>query len=86
MAPPGGRLSTFDVALVSDGLQGWPAGQELLQLVSGFLVVGGVHAGGALHGCRTEDTGQRRQRCPPLVSTQLRVLFAFKPTQTSALL
>lgn len=83
MAPPGGRLNTFDVALVSDGLQGWPASQELLQLVSGFLVVGGVHAGGALHGCRTEDTGQH---CPPLVSTQLRVALSFKPTQTSALL
>lgn len=45
-------FATFDVALVSDGLQGGPAGQELLQLVSGLLVVGAVHAGGRLHGCR----------------------------------
>lgn len=48
-------VSTFDVSLVSDGLQGGPAGQELLQLVSGLLVVGGVHAGGGLHGCRGEN-------------------------------
>lgn len=46
--------ATFNVALVSDGLQGRPAGQELLQLVSGLLVVGAVHAGGGLHGCRGE--------------------------------
>lgn len=42
---------TFDVALVSDGLQGRAPGEELLQLVSGLLVVGRVHAGGGLHGC-----------------------------------
>lgn len=45
---------TFDVSLVSDGLQGRAAGQELLQLVSGLLVVRAVHAGGGLHGCRGE--------------------------------
>lgn len=45
---------TFDVSLVSDSLQGRPAGQELLQLVSGLLVVGAVHAGGGLHGCGGE--------------------------------
>lgn len=44
--------STFDVALFSDGLQGRAAGQELFQLVSGLLVVGAIHAGGRLHGCR----------------------------------
>lgn len=51
------RVGTFDVSLVSDGLQGRAAGQELLQLVSGLLVVGAVHAGGGLHGC-TETMGQ----------------------------
>lgn len=50
--------ATFNVALVSDGLQGRPAGQELLQLVSGLLVVGAVHAGGGLHGCRG---GEKKQ-------------------------
>ena len=43
---------TFDVSLVSDGLQSGPARQELLQLVSRLLVVRGVHAAGRLHGCR----------------------------------
>lgn len=42
----------MDVTLVPDGLQRGTAGQELLQLVSGLLVVGGVHAGGDLHACR----------------------------------
>lgn len=51
---------TFDVALVPDGLQRGPAGQELLQLVSGLLVVGAVHAGRALHGCG--ETGQDADR------------------------
>lgn len=50
------RSGTFDVALVSDGLQGRTAGQELLQLVSGLLVVGAVHAGGGLHGCGGGET------------------------------
>lgn len=49
---------TFDVALVSDGLQGRTACQELLQLVSGLLVVGAVHAGGGLHGCRGGEMKQ----------------------------
>lgn len=67
-------LPTLDVALVSDGLQRGPARQELLQLVSGLLVVGGVDAGGALHGCRRGDrTGQDRTACPALVSTGRRV-------------
>lgn len=45
-------MLTLDVAFVSDGLQRWPAGQELLQLVSRLLVVAAVHAGGRLDGCR----------------------------------
>ena len=39
---------TFDVALVPDRLQGGPARQELLQLVSGLLVVPVFHAGRVL--------------------------------------
>ena len=54
--------STFDVALLSDGLQGRAAGQELLQLVSGLLVVGAVHAGGRLRGCRGIIIMIRRRR------------------------
>ena len=45
---------TFDVSLVSDGLQGRTSREELLQLVSRLLVLGGVRAGGALHGCSVE--------------------------------
>lgn len=52
--------ATFYVALVSDGLQGGPAGKELLQLVSGLLVVRAVHAGGRLHGCRGGKAKQDR--------------------------
>lgn len=45
---------TFDVSLVSDGLQRRAAGQELLQLVPSLLVVRAVHAGGGLHACEGE--------------------------------
>lgn len=38
-------FGTFNVSLVLDGLKGGTAGQELLQLVPGLLVLGGVHAG-----------------------------------------
>lgn len=43
--------ATFDIALVSDGLVGGPANQELLQLRAGFLLVRGVHAQRGLHHC-----------------------------------
>lgn len=38
-------FGTFNVSLVLDGLKGGTASQELLQLVPGLLVLGGVHAG-----------------------------------------
>lgn len=50
---------TFDVPLVSDGLQRWTTTEELLQLVFGLLVVGGVHAGRGLHGCGGEMRQER---------------------------
>lgn len=51
-------LLTFDVAFVSDGLQRWPAGEKLLQLVSRLLVVAAVHAGGRLDGCWGREAEQ----------------------------